>query len=143
MSYAWNQGMNSTLYNAYDWEHLRKQLTKISVIQRVGRKKMVEVVQRPFAKLRKIEVGRSGSTLPPRAGFQWHWAQNGFELIKTEQKIRKSGLTPRAEGFLSTLRELGIKEFYAPIEGKPFTIVINKRDHITCYSNESRSSGLP
>jgi hypothetical protein len=46
---------------------------------------------------------------------------------------------------ISALRELDIKEFYAPVEGKPLTIITSttQKPSVTCYNNGIRSSGLP
>ena len=40
------------------------------------------------------------------------------------------GLNPSIEMILSTLRELDIKEFYAPVVGKPLTIVTNTTQNL-------------
>jgi hypothetical protein len=36
-----------------------------------------------------------------------------------------------------------VKEIYAPMDGKPLSIVINPTAPITCHNNGVRSSGLP
>jgi adenosine deaminase len=40
------------------------------------------------------------------------------------------GLNPSVEMILSTLRELDIKEFCAPVDGKPLTIVTNTTQNL-------------
>jgi hypothetical protein len=145
-----SEGMNSILFNAYDWEHLRRELVEISALalkglnESGGKKKLVGEVQKLFAKLQKIQVQNPESTLSSKPGFEWHWRRNGFQrLVEGKPYRNKSGLAPSAESLLSTLKELGVKEFYAPIDGKPLTIITNTTVHVTCYNNGIRSSGLP
>ena len=60
-----------------------------------------------------------------------------------KQRTRKSGLAYSAQGLLSALKELGVKEIYAPVDVKPLTILINTMTRVTCYNNGIQSSGLP
>ena len=143
MSWAWGQGMNYTLYNAYDWEHLRKVLVRISGLQRAGRKRLADVIKKPFDKLEKIRVQRPESTLYSKRGYEWHWTDTGFRLLQGKEKNRKKGLTLSTEAIFSVLKELGAKEIYAPVNGKPLPILIDAMTPITCYNNGIRSSGLP
>jgi F5/8 type C domain len=143
MSWAWGQGMNYTLYNAFDWERLRQELVKISGLQSSRRQRLADVLKQPFAKLEKIQVQRPESALYSKPKFEWHWTDTGFRLLERTEKTRKSGLAPSAESVFSSLKELGAKEIYAPVNGKPFTILINTIAPITCYNNAIRSSGLP
>ena len=142
MSWAWGQGMNYTLYNAFDWEHLRQELVKISSLRGAGRKGLAEAIKKPFAKLEKIRTQDLGSTLHSKSGYEWQWTETGFRLFEKREK-RKSALSSSAENLLSILGKLGIKEIYAPINGKPLPVLISAMTPITCYDNGLRSSGLP
>ena len=138
-----SQGMNSVLYNAFDWEHLRQELVRISTLQSVRRKKLGEVIKEPFKKVEKIQLEHPESTLYSKKGFEWHWTDTGFKLLERKQRTRKSGLAYSAQGLLSALKELGVKEIYAPVDVKPLTILINTMTRVTCYNNGIQSSGLP
>jgi len=142
MSWAWGQGMNYTLYNAFDWEHLRQELVRISGLRKGGRKELVSGIKKPFAKSGKIRIEDTSSTLYSKSGFEWQWTETGFRLLERREK-RKSELSSSAEKLLSTLGKLGTKEFYAPVNGNPISVVISPMIPITCYDKGLRSSGLP
>jgi len=151
MSYAWSQGMDSTLFNAYDWEYLRQRLVQISALalapkdlaESRKKKKLVEEIQTPFTKLQKIRVKDPEATLSSKPGFEWHWTRNGFQrLVEEKPKRNKSGFAPSAEMILSGLRELDVKEIYVPMDGKPLTIIVTAPP-VTDYTDGVRSSGLP
>ncbi len=149
MSWAWNQGMNSTLYNAFDWEHLRSELVQVAALtsqevkDRGGEKELLELVQRPFAKLEKIQVENPESALYSKPGSEWYWTRLGFQLLESKVKTNRPGTASSAAGLFSTLRDLGIKEIYAPVDKKPLTIITSTITPVTCYNNGIRSSGLP
>jgi hypothetical protein len=151
MSYAWGQGRDSTLYNAYDWEHLRKRLVglKSHALKKQNEteneERTVEDIHKAFADLQKIHPHTSESTLTSKIGFEWHWTRLGFQrLVEGKAREKRSGLAPSAESVLSTLRELGVKEVYAPIDEKILGIVVNPdRDNsVGCDVGDVRSIGL-
>jgi len=133
MSDAWSQGKDLTLYNAYDWEHLRKRLVELSnqaLDESEGQKKLVEEVQAAFLGLQKIHVEDPEPTLNLRPGFEWHWTRIGFQpLIEGKIKRNESGLALSAESVLFALRELGVKEVYAPIDEKSLGFIISQGRH--------------
>jgi len=121
---------------------LRQELVKISSLRGAGRKGLAEAIKKPFAKLEKIRTQDLGSTLHSKSGYEWQWTETGFRLFEKREK-RKSALSSSAENLLSILGKLGIKEIYAPINGKPLPVLISAMTPITCYDNGLRSSGLP
>jgi hypothetical protein len=150
MGVAWGRGRDLTLYNDYDWEHLRQRLVQTSAIapevqdETARKKKLVEEVQTPLAELQKIQVESPESALYPKPGFQWNWTTIGFQCLKEDKENGdSSGLAPSAKKMLSALREQDIKEIYVPIDGKPLTVVINRTPRMTCNLDGMDSSGLP
>jgi hypothetical protein len=131
MSTAVRQGSDLTLYSAYDWEHLRRRLVQLPIPltnsdEKESDKKLVEEVQTAFVGVEKIEVEHPESTLYSKPGFEWHWTHIGFQpLIEGKTKRNRPGLALSAESVLYALRELGIKEVYAPMEGKPLGFVVS------------------
>jgi hypothetical protein len=136
MSYAWNQGRDLTLFNAYDWEHLRERLNELQIQaltnsdEKKGQKKLEEQIQTPFVGIQKVQVDDPEPTLNSKPGFEWHWTPKGFQLL-TEGIIKRDSarLALSAESVLFTLRELGIKEAYAPIDGKYLSFIISPHRH--------------
>jgi hypothetical protein len=102
--------------------------------EKEGQKKLVEEVQTADAGLQKIQVEDPESALCSKPGLDWHWTRVRFQrLIEGKPKTNKPGLAPSTDSVLLALRELGIKEIYAPIDGKPLNIVINTTRLVTCY----------
>jgi hypothetical protein len=132
MSWAWNQGRDSTLYNAYDWEHLRTQLVRfaatadisIQVQSKEMQKEIADDLQKIFSHIPKIEIEKPELTLPSRQGSEWYWTSIGFQCMRRD-KMEGMTVTPKAEVIISALKELGIKEAYAPIGENTLTLVIN------------------
>jgi hypothetical protein len=87
-------------------------------------KKPAEEVQKAFVGIERIQVKNPKSTLYPKPRFEWHWTHIGFQpLIKGKTKRNRRGLALSAESVLYPLRQLGAKEVYVPIEGKPLGFV--------------------
>jgi hypothetical protein len=141
MSYAWKQGKDLTLFSAYDWEHLRERLSKFSVIsaaivdetEQKSQKKMAEDLQNTFTDLHKIEIVNPESTLSSKPGLEWYWTHLGFQLL-SEKEQSNQGSISNVGMIFSSLKKLGITEFYAPIGGKPMPIIItpDKNKNINC-----------
>jgi hypothetical protein len=132
MGQHYGRGKDLTLFSDYDWEHLRQRLVEISALasenldQSGRKKKLVEEVQTAFVGLQKIHVEDPESTLSSKPGFEWHWTRMGFQrLIEGKPNGNRSGLAWSAESIIFALKQLGIKEVYAPIDGKPLSIVRN------------------
>ena len=147
MGVAWGRGRDLTLYNEYDWEHLRQRLIQTSTSspevtedkERI--KKLCEEVQAPFAELQKIRVDDVKSVLYSKPEFQWSWTSVGFQNLKQNQaNVNGSGLSKNAESILSALKELGIRELYVPIDEKPLTVVINRSPQMKCNLDETHLS---
>ena len=152
MSYAWQQGKDQTLFNAYDWEHLRRKLVNLPLqaVQEQDKDKeeskdnAVEDIQNAFGGLQKINPHTAESTLTSKPGFEWHWTRLGFQgLIEGKARKNRSGLAPSAEAVLSALRDNSVKEVYAPVDGKSLDIVISpeRNNSIGCEVGNVRSIG--
>ena len=157
MSYAWQQGKDQTLFNAYDWEHLRRKLVDLPLQamkdqgeaeskdkEKSKKDKMVENIQNAFTDLQKINPYTAESTLTSKPGFEWHWTRMGFQrLIEGKARKNRSGLAPSAEAVLSAMRDNGVKEVYAPVDGKSLDIVISpeRNNSIGCEIGGIRSIG--
>jgi hypothetical protein len=147
MGVGLHQGRDLTLYNAYDWEYLRKKLVGLetqaltNLDENEVQKKLIERVQKPFIGLQRIQV-ESESTLYSKPGFKWHWRRIGFQLLmERKPNTNRSSLAPSAESVLVALRELGIKEIYAPIDGKPLSIVLSSTPLINCHIDHTHPGG--
>jgi hypothetical protein len=101
--------------------------------EKEGQKKLVEEVQTADAGLQKIQVEDPESALCSKPGFEWHWTRVRFQRLIEGKPKTNTGLAPSTESVLFALRELGIKEIYAPIDGKPLRIVINTTALVTRY----------
>jgi hypothetical protein len=140
MSLAVWQGRDSTMFSAYDWEYLRKKLIQLPDVaneiteqsdpEKV-QKKAIEELQISFSDLQIMKVDNPESTLSSKPGFDWHWTDIGFQLLKTDEQKRGYGLTQSVEAIFSGLKKLGVKEVFAPIDGKPKSIAINPNSNIS------------
>jgi hypothetical protein len=135
MGIAWGRGRDLTLYNDYDWEHLRQKLVGISALalgdlDESGDTKKIDKIQKAFVGIQKIQVKNPESTLYSKPGFEWHWTRIGFQLLKIgKQKEDTYRLTPSCEAIFSILRELDINEVYIPINKNYLTVIINPDNH--------------
>lgn len=132
------QGTDSVLYNAYDWEYLRQRLLELQISSTQDldetrtysedQKKLDPNLEEILSDLPKIEIEKSELTLTAKHGFEWRWTSEGFRLLE-EAKTPRSGSTliQSVETILSGLKEIGVKEFYAPVGDKSLNIVINPR----------------
>ena len=138
MSFAWNQGRDSTLYNAYDWEHMRQRLYRLTAnadqsIEEIEQSKdmqhkMVKDIENIFIDMSRIKVEEPELALLPKQGFEWRWTSFGFQSIeKDETRDAQLLLTPSAEIILSALKKLGIDEAYAPVGDRVLGVIINPK----------------
>jgi len=150
MSLAWWQGRDSTLFNAYDWEHLRKKLSQLPGVAHKKmeqsepelQKKAIEELQIAFSDLQIIKVDNPESSLSSKPGFDWHWTHMGFQLLKANEQKSGCGITQSVEAIFSGLKKLDVKEVYAPINGKPMTIAINPNSKLSMQCEIDHSSKL-
>ena len=148
MSNAWDQGKDSTLFSAFDWEFLRPQLVRLSEMDSEnlngtkGMKSIEENIEEPFAKMQKIYTEDPESTLSSKTGFDWYWTDVGFQCFPKE-KLGKisSGTRVSVKTFVSCLKDLGIKEVYTPVDGEPLGIVVsrNRNNSIKCGYSDTHS----
>jgi hypothetical protein len=142
MGMAWGRGRDLVLFTPFDWEHLRKKLVQLpgialEIVDQTDterfQEKMADDLQKVFADLQPIEVENPESTLSSKPGFEWYWTDRGFQLLRKGEQ-NNYGLIPNVNMIFSTLKKIGIREFYAPIDGKPMTIVINpdSSNYINC-----------
>lgn len=135
MSYAWQQGKDLTLFNAYDWEHLRERLSKFSVIpgimygppQEMSQEHMIDL-RSTFTDLQKIDLSNTEYSLSSKPGFDWCWTRSGFQLMQKGEQD-KHLLTSNPEIVFSTLEKLGVTDFYAPIDGNSMSVLISPNNN--------------
>ncbi len=141
------QGRDMVLYNAFDWEYLRKKLVKLPGASRSTaaerrpskrqRAELVTALRRVFGDETELRVDSPGRTLPTKQGFVWHWTPRGFQLVKRVKAMTaRSGLAPSVEGVRSWLEDLGIREAYAPVGDRPLRMVINPRAYTSLHRKE-------
>lgn len=143
------QGRDMVLYNAFDWEHLRQKFMQLpgaprSIIDGNGKRptkrmqdKLVAGMNSKFTDELKIEVENLESALYSKPGFEWHWTSLGFQLMsKGKDRRSRSRLSPSVEMIRSFLRELGIKEVYAPIGDHPLTMIISPKAYPSVHNEE-------
>jgi hypothetical protein len=147
MGLGWHQGRDMVLYNAFDWEFLRKKLVQLPGIYAplAAKKRSTKEQQNElFNDFRKsltgepkIKIANIGKALPTKEGFVWHWTSHGFQLIRRAKYTKtRSGLGPSVEGIRSWLEDLGISEVYAPIGDWPLRMVINPNARISLPESE-------
>jgi hypothetical protein len=142
-----SRGRDMVLYNAFDWEHLRKKLPRLpDVFRAIASEKrlskdqhdnLVDDWHKRFADETEIKVAYPGRVLSAREGFEWHWTSLGFQPGKSVRARKtKSGLTPGVEVIRAWLEDLGIKEVYAPVGDHPLHMVINPNTATTMHSED-------
>lgn len=136
MGVGWHQGRDLVLFNAFDWDHLRKRLVQLPGIgglaaakERPSKKEQGELtdeLNHIFADLPKLKIANPGRALPAKKGLVWHWTPLGFQPVNGGGMGKtRSGLTPSAEAVRSWLEDLGISEVYTSIGDRPLPLVIN------------------
>lgn len=136
------QGRDMILYNAFDWEHLRRKFMQLPGAPRSSleaerkgssknmHKQMVTDLQATLADNAEIQVEDLDSTLYSKPGHEWHWTALGFQLVRKDKDTRsRSRFSPSVEMIRSALRELGIREAYFPVGTQPLTMVISPNIH--------------
>ena len=141
------QGRDMVLYNAFDWEYLRKKFVQlpgvsrsIAAEKRPTKKQQNELVtdlHKSFADEPEIKVANPGRALSTKQGFVWHWTPLGFQIVRrVKDKKTGSGLAPSVEGIRSWLEDLGIREVYAPVGNRPLRMVINPKAYTSLHRKE-------
>jgi hypothetical protein len=129
------QGRDMSLYNAFDWEYLRKKLVRLpgvaarSIVEakrpsKAHERKVVAALDTMFADENEIDVRNPQKTLPSRDGYTWHWTSRGFQPVKEDEKKTGPRLSPHAEAIRTSLEGLGIRQAYAPVADRPLRAVI-------------------
>jgi hypothetical protein len=141
------QGRDMVLYNAFDWEYLRKRLVRLPGNSRSSagerrpsknrRTELVAALRRVFGEETAIRVDNPGGALSAKQGFEWHWTPLGFQSVKRPKgKKTRSRLAPSVESVRSWLEELGIREAYAPVGDRPLRMVINPKAYPSPHGKE-------
>ena len=129
------QGSDMVLYNAFDWEHLRKKFVKLPGVARAAapgdppkeaQKDMTATLDASLANVTAIKVDNPGKALPTRPGYAWHWTGRGFQpAARGATSKGRAALAPSVEGLRDWLHDRGVTEFYAPVGDRPLPVVIN------------------
>ena len=131
-----SQGRDMVLYNAFDWEHLRKKFVQMSGApgpfafekrpSKEQRDQLVSAWNSRFAADPEIKVAYPGRSLLAREGFAWHWTSLGFQpLSQPAARKTRSALAPDVAVIQSWLADLAVTEVYAPVGDHPLSMVIN------------------
>lgn len=127
------QGSDMSLYNAFDWEHLRKQFAKLPGAtstardRRSAKEKQDDLVAMLDAAYggTAINVKRLDDAMPAGRDLAWHWTARGFQPVAGRSgKKGASVMAPGVEGLRSWLADLGVTEFYAPVGDRSLPTVI-------------------
>lgn len=128
------QGRDLVLYNAFDWEHLRKKFVKLPGVARAAprpsprqaQKAMTATLDASLASVAAIKVDSPGKALPTRPGYAWHWTGRGFQAAARGANSKgRATLAPSVEGLRDWLHDRGVTEFYAPVGDRGLPVVIN------------------
>ena len=128
------QGSHMVLYNAFDWEHLRKRFVKLPGVARAAargtakeaQKDMTATLDASLAGVTAVKVDNPGKALPTRPGYAWHWTGRGFQpAARGGGSKGRSALAPSVAGLQDLLHDRGVTEFYAPVGDRPLPMVIN------------------
>jgi hypothetical protein len=150
MGVGWHQGKDMVLFNAFDWEHLRKRLVQLphlsaSTAAKVRptkreRDELVSELNEIYTNLPEMKVAHPGKAFPSKKGVRWHWTDLGFEPVNTGENNKASArLSASAEAILTWLGDLGVSEVYTPIDGRSLHFVINPN---TATSLPERNFGV-
>jgi hypothetical protein len=131
-----SQGRDMVLYNAFDWEHMRKRLPPapvsfpfIAADKQPTKKQQDELVNewnKTYAEVTQINVANPGKVLTIQEGSVWNWTPDGFQMVqKGKAKKTRSGLSPSVEGIQYCLEDLGISEVYTPVGDRSLSMVIS------------------
>jgi len=139
------QGSDLVLYNAFDWEHLRKKfiaLPGITRSARIGRgsrpKDVAAAVQAVFANEPEINVENPARSLAARPGHVWQWTPSGFAPLRTASRTSKSksSIGRDVEDLSAWLAGLGVKQAYAPVADRPLSLIVNPEAPVTVHTKE-------
>jgi hypothetical protein len=138
------QGSDLVLYNAFDWEHLRKKFIALPGATRSARasggrrpKELAAAVQAVFAREPEINVENTARSLSARPGLVWQWTSSGFVPQKVAKSSKsRSAIGRSVEELRAWLADLGIKQAYAPVADRPLSLVANLEAPVTVHSKE-------
>lgn len=130
-----SQGSDMSLYNAFDWEHLRQRLVRIPRVgsssvrtPRTGKDRQQEIVATLDTVFTgsAIKVKNPAGSLPARDGWSWHWTPRGFQSVAAGAgRKRVPAMAPSAEALRSWLAGLGVAEFHAPVGNDALPMLVD------------------
>jgi hypothetical protein len=131
------QGRDLVLYNAFDWEHLRKKLAAlvtssktVSSTRRSSRKiqedDTLPAFGSAFSGASAIKTSNPGASLPRKTGYIWAWTAQGFQPVPRVGSKRGSvEQDPIAASIFRLLEGEGVKEFFAPVGRRSLLMVVH------------------
>ncbi len=132
MSWAWNQGNNSTLFNTYDWEQLRSEFMNLPSTGSDINPNYLTEIEPSKIKVNEFLVEPQLSTkqeyyeksLRPAEGYQWEWTLQGLQSIKPAVLDKRSNqpISDRVHNLLAQLAKDKADIVYLPIGNRPLTI---------------------
>jgi hypothetical protein len=136
------QGSDLVLYNAFDWEHLRKRFVALPGIARSARmaagrrpKDTAAALQAFFANEPEINVESPGKSLLARPGHAWRWTSTGFMPEKAAKSSKsKSSIGGGVDDIRAWLAGIGVKQAYAPFADRPLSLIVNPEAPVTVHT---------
>jgi hypothetical protein len=141
------QGRDMSLYNAFDWEYLRKKFVRLPGVAarsvseakrptKAQQSKVAAALDKMFADENEIDVRNPSKGLPFTDGFTWHWTSRGFQPVKDETKKGAVRFVANAEMIRSILEGLGLKTVYAPVADRPLRAVVAPTGYVSLHRKE-------
>jgi hypothetical protein len=140
------QGRDMVLYNAFDWEYLRKKLVKLPGVSvsvaaekptRKEQDRVVTDVNEIFGDEPEIRVANPAAALSAKQGYAWHWTHRGFQMARrVKEKKTGSALDASVEGIRSWLEDLGVEKCYAPVGERHLRMVISPTVYTSLHRKE-------
>lgn len=142
------QGSDLVLYNAFDWEHLRKRFIALPGGPRTARLAsmrppvLIATLNAVYAAEPEFNVGRPAESLPARPGHAWQWTSTGLMPARTAGASKlKPSLGGGAEDIRAWLAALGVKKAYSPVGDRPLSLIVNPDATVTLH-NEAFDASL-
>jgi hypothetical protein len=140
------QGSDMVLFNAFDWEHLRKRFVKLPGIGGVARSARTarpraadaeKMIAEALPRDTLVKVKRLAESLPVMRGATWQWTARGFEPVPAAAGVRRrSPLGASAQSIAAWIEACGVGEVHVPLANRPLPMVVNPNAHVTLPRDE-------
>jgi hypothetical protein len=141
------QGSDLVLYNAFDWEHLRKRFIALPGGPRTARlasgpRELTAALNAVYATEPEFNVERPADSLPSRPGHAWQWTSTGLMPARAARSSKsKASISGGAEELRAWLAALGVKKAHSPVGDRPLSLIVNPNAAVTVH-NEAFDASL-